>query len=130
MRSGTISASAKSSSRSCRGGTRSGARRCSACSRQLIEQRLRLLQIGGVETLGEQAIDRRQQGTRLGPPALLAPQPGKARRGAQLIGLCLLPARYAQCLFEGVLAFLEPIETDKRDALETAKVRLPLAVSR
>jgi hypothetical protein len=78
-------------------------------SRQLVEQRLRLFQIGGVEALGEPAINGCEQVARFGPPALFAPQPGEARRGAQLIGLCLLPSRDAQCLFEGALAFFNSV---------------------
>src|SRR5205823_7503191 len=35
-----------------------------------------LLQIGGIETLGEPAVDGREQIARFGPPAVLAPQPG------------------------------------------------------
>jgi hypothetical protein len=41
----------------------------SSDSRQLIEQGLRLFQIGGVEALGKPAVDRRQQLARRGPPA-------------------------------------------------------------
>jgi hypothetical protein len=52
-------------------------------SRQLVEQCLRLFQIGGVEALGEPAVDWRQQLARLGAPSLVAPQPRKAHRGAQ-----------------------------------------------
>ena len=44
-----------------------------ADSRQFVEERLRLFQIGGVEPLGEPAIDRRQQLARLRPPPLLPP---------------------------------------------------------
>jgi hypothetical protein len=67
-------------------------------SRQLVEQRLRLSQIGGIEALGEPAMDGGQQIARLGPPAPFAPKPGEARRSAQLIGLGLLPSRDTQCL--------------------------------
>ena len=42
-------------------------------SRQLVEQRLCLFQIGGIEALGEPAVDRCEQIARFGPPALLAP---------------------------------------------------------
>src|SRR5438874_4460607 len=61
-------------------------------SRQLGEKRLRLLQVGRVEALGEPAVDRGEQFLRLGPPALLAPQPREARRGAQLQRFRLLSA--------------------------------------
>jgi hypothetical protein len=41
-------------------------------SRQLFEQRPRLFEIGGIEALGEPAVDRSEQIARLGPPALFA----------------------------------------------------------
>ena len=59
-------------------------------SSQLVEQRLGILQIGGVEALGEPAVDRRQQLARLGGLALVAPQPGEAGGGAQFPRLRLL----------------------------------------
>ena len=48
-----------------------------AGSRQLVEQRLAVFQVGGVEALGERAVEGREQLARLVPPALLAPQPGE-----------------------------------------------------
>src|SRR6202795_2679339 len=45
---------------------------------QLIEQRAGLLQIERVETLGEPAVDRRQQFARLLHLALVAPEPRHA----------------------------------------------------
>ena len=54
-----------------------------AGSRQLVEQMLRLFEIGGVEALGKPAVDGGEEFARLAPPALLAPQPGEARGGAQ-----------------------------------------------
>src|SRR6516162_3915637 len=97
---------------------------------QLLEQGLGVLQIGGIEALGEPAIDGREQFMRLGPPALFAPQPSEARRGAQLIGCCLLPARDTQRLFEGGLRLFDPVETDERNAFEPVKLRLPAALPR
>src|SRR5215467_4099694 len=90
-------------------GPNSGASRQRSCRRyssQLIEQRLSLFEIAGVETFGEPAIDRCEQITCCGAPALLAPQPGKARRGAQFVGSRLLPACDTQRLLEGVLALI------------------------
>ena len=55
-----------------------------ASSRQVVEQRLRILQIGGVEALGEPAENGCEKLVRLCAPALLPPQPGETRRGAQL----------------------------------------------
>jgi hypothetical protein len=61
-------------------------------STQLVEHRPCLFEIGGVEALGEPAIDGRQQVVRLCAAALVVPQPGKARGDAQFpeLGLLLL----------------------------------------
>jgi len=53
------------------------------CSRQLVEERLCLFQIAGVEALGVPLTDRCEQIARFGAVALVAPQPGKAHCGAQ-----------------------------------------------
>ena|SRR6516165_2397292 len=53
-------------------------------SRQVFEQCLGLFQIGRVKSLGEPAVDGRQQVTPFVSPALFAPQPGQTRGGAQL----------------------------------------------
>ena len=52
-------------------------------SRQLVEQGLGILEVGGVEALGEPSVDRRKQVVRLLPLALLSPQVGEAGGGAQ-----------------------------------------------
>ena len=41
----------------------------SADSRQFVEQRLRLFQIGGIEPLGEPAVNRREEIAGFGAPA-------------------------------------------------------------
>ena len=41
---------------------------------EFLQQRLRLLEVGGVKALGEPAVDRCQQLTGLGALALLLPQ--------------------------------------------------------
>jgi hypothetical protein len=43
--------------------------------RQHVQQRLGLLEVGGVKALGEPAVDRRQQRMGFGLLALLLPQP-------------------------------------------------------
>ena len=63
------------------------------------QQRLRVFQIGGIEALGEPAVDGREQLTRFGPTALIAPQPRETRRRTQFIGFGLLPACDAKRLF-------------------------------
>jgi hypothetical protein len=52
-------------------------------SAESVEQLVRILQVGGIEALGEPALDRREQVVCLGPPTLLGPQPGEAHRRAQ-----------------------------------------------
>ena len=52
--------------------------------RQRVQQCLRLLQVRGVNALGEPAIDGREQAGGLRTLALLLPQPTQAQRGAQL----------------------------------------------
>ena len=47
-----------------------------AGSCQLVEQRLGVLQVGGVEALGEPAVDRREQVVSLSTSALVAPEAG------------------------------------------------------
>src|SRR5689334_1542093 len=46
-------------------------------SHERVEQCLCLFQIGGIEPLGKQAVDGRQQFVRLGPAALFTPKPGE-----------------------------------------------------
>jgi L-alanine-DL-glutamate epimerase-like enolase superfamily enzyme len=50
---------------------------------QLVEQRLRLSQVGRVEAFGKPAVDRCEEMAGLITPALIAPQPGEAARRAQ-----------------------------------------------
>src|SRR6516165_317880 len=63
---------------------------------KLVEQRLRLSQIGSVETFGEPAVDRREEGARFGAAVLVAAEPGEAHGGAQFPELGLLLHRDAQ----------------------------------
>src|SRR6516225_11506065 len=92
---------------------------------QLGEEFCGLFQIDGVEALGEPAVDGRKKFARLGPPALFAPQPGEARRRAQLVRFGLLIARDTQCLMERDFGLFKPVETEQRDAFETMKFRPP-----
>src|SRR5215472_7960419 len=54
-------------------------------SRQLGEECCRFLKVGGVEAFGEPAVDGCEQVACLAEPALLAPQAGEARGGAQFV---------------------------------------------
>jgi len=53
---------------------------------QLLQQRLRVDQVAGVEAFGEPAVDRGEEVAGFGALALIAPEAGEARRGAQLQG--------------------------------------------
>ena len=64
---------------------------------QLGEQFPGIPEIGGVEALGEPAVDGREQLACLASPALLAPEPGEVRRGAQFVAACALLAGDRQC---------------------------------
>ena len=61
-------------------------------SPELFQQRLGLLEVGGIKALGELAIDRRQQVVGLGLIALLLPQATQACRDPQFQRLRLLVA--------------------------------------
>src|SRR6266446_2786852 len=75
-------------------------------SRQGVQQRLRLLQVGGVKALGEPAVDRDQQLAGFVPLALALPQPAQAHGGPQLQGLGLLAASYGQRLLKTVFCLV------------------------
>src|SRR6267154_1716998 len=51
-----------------------------------LEQRLRGLEVGGGEPLGEAGVDRGQEVTRRHGPSLLLPYPGEVGGAAQLQG--------------------------------------------
>ena len=53
-------------------------------SRQLLQEYLGLLEVGGVKALGEPAVDRRQQRGGLRALPLLRPEATEAHGGAEL----------------------------------------------
>ena len=55
-----------------------------ATLRQRVQQRLGLLEVGGVKTLGEPVVDGRQEVVGLGTLALLLPQAAEAHSRSQL----------------------------------------------
>jgi hypothetical protein len=59
-------------------------------STHLVEQRLRVPEVGGIEAFGEPAVDGGEQVMGLGASALVAPQAGETGSGAQLPQLCAL----------------------------------------
>src|SRR5262245_58301123 len=69
-------------------------------SRQLLQERLRLLQVSSIKALREPAIDRCQEVSGLGALALLLPQACKAHGGPQLPGFGLLLAGNGPRLLE------------------------------
>src|SRR6516225_2534273 len=71
------------------------------------QQRLRFLQITRVKALREPRVNRSQQFARLLRLALVAPEACQAHRGAQFIGLSLLPFCDPQRRFEGALALVK-----------------------
>src|SRR4029077_21024970 len=77
--------------------TKSGQCRDCGSGIQLIEQRLRFLQIERIEALGEPAVDRRDKITSLIPFALVTPQPRHAHRRTEFPGFGLLRASYVEC---------------------------------
>ena len=70
---------------------------------QVVEQRLGLFEVGGIEAFGKPAEDWGEQGSRLLRPALLSAQAGEAHRTAQFPGLCVLPACDGDALLDGCL---------------------------
>src|SRR5258708_5917514 len=65
-------------------------------SRQFVEKRLRFFEIGGAEARGEPAVDWGEEVAGFCAAALITPQPGQARGGAQFPELGLLRRRDAQ----------------------------------
>src|SRR6516164_6236739 len=74
-------------------------------SRQLLEQRLGLLQIARIKPFGEPAIDRREKVASCISLTLIAPQPRQAHRGTQLKGPGLLLLRDGDCSKECFLGW-------------------------
>src|SRR6185312_268403 len=73
--------------------------------RQLVEQRLSILQVECVEALSEPAVDRSEQFASLLRLALVAPEASEAYRRAQLPRFCLLLTRNCECVIKILLCF-------------------------
>jgi hypothetical protein len=96
-------------------------------SAQLVEQHLGVLEIGGVEALGEPAIDGGEQLVSLAAFTLVGPQAGEAGRRAQLERLGALSLRDLPCQMEarlGVGATVRRLNQQKL-APEPVKLGLP-----
>jgi hypothetical protein len=77
----------------------------------LVEQRFGIGKIGCVETLGEAAVDRREQIKSVGPLALFAPMPGKAGGSAQFPQSRTLLSRHSQGAMKASLGLLLRVPT-------------------
>src|SRR5262245_8023546 len=69
-------------------------------SSQRPQQRLGVLEVGGIKALSEPAVDGFQQRVGFGTLALALPQAREAYRGTQLPRLRLLAVGYGECLLE------------------------------
>src|SRR6516164_186192 len=98
-------------------------------SRQFLEQRLGVFQVGGVEALGEPAVNRRQQIARLGPPALFAPQPSEIAGGAQFERFRLLGLGDADRLLKGGLALVALVFSEQHRSGKAVQFRVPLTLA-
>src|SRR5215470_20167171 len=67
-------------------------------SRQLIEQRLGVLQDRCVESFGEPAVDRREKIMGFGALALITPEAGEAGGSTKLKSFRILSVRYGKTL--------------------------------
>src|SRR6516165_1665504 len=73
--------------------------------RQRLQQRLGLLQVGGVKTLGEPAVDWGEQVIGFLAFALLLPESSQTGRGAECEGFRLLILGYRNGLMKAALRF-------------------------
>ena len=97
----------------------------SSASRQLGEEFCGFFQIGGIEALGEPAVDRGEEIAGLSAPALFAPQTGQARRRAQFQRFRLLGLRDADRLPKRGLALIELVFSDQHSPGNPVQFRIP-----
>jgi len=88
------------------------------------EQCLGLSQIGRVEALSEPPIDRRQKIAGLGALVLVAPEPDKARSGAQFQGLRILLPRLLDGPLVGMFCSIEGAGLSCRSKSPMTRCRL------
>src|SRR5215475_9334688 len=81
-------------------------RYCWSLSRECIEQRLGLLQVDGVKSLGEPVVHLHQQRVGLSALALELPQATQAHGGAQFEGFCLLVTGHIEGVLKTRLGFV------------------------
>src|SRR5258708_511468 len=91
---------------------------------ELLEQRLRLLQVRRVETLGKPAVDRREEFAGFVALASVAPESGEAGGGAQLPEVRALPPRNGDRLVKTLFRRLKITDTDEQFAANTMHVSL------
>src|SRR5712692_2990965 len=73
---------------------------------QGVEQRLGILDVGGIKAFAEPVVDRRQQRAGLSALALALPQARQAHGGAEFEGFCLLLTRYVEGVLKTRLSFV------------------------
>src|SRR5262249_16880960 len=96
-------------------------------SRQLFEQRLRVLQVRRVESLGEPPVDLCKHLARFALLALLLQKTTQARHYSEFERLRALPARDVDCVAKASLGFGGFLGLEQQLSLEAAYLRLPVA---
>src|SRR4029077_1549204 len=96
--------------------------------REVVEQRLRVLQVARVEAFGEPGVDRGEEGAGLVALALTLPEPRQAGRGAQLEHLGLLPPGDLQGLIEERLRLVDRIAVHVEENLRPQPVQIGIVV--
>ena len=74
---------------------------------QFVQQRLGLLQVGGIETFGEPVVDFSEHGARLVATISFAQQPREARSRTQLQGFRAHTVRQRECCAEVSFGWFE-----------------------
>src|SRR5215475_13368351 len=95
----------------------------------LVEQRLRLFEVGCGEALGEPAVDWGEQVASFGASAFVAPQPGEAHGGAQLPEFGLLLSGDTERLAIQFLGGLGIPLSQQHPAFPSVELRLEPALS-
>jgi hypothetical protein len=94
-------------------------------ARQLLQQCLRLLQVGGVKAISKPPGERCEELVRLGALTLALPEAHETQGGAQLPGSGLLPAGNGKGLLETGfgLGGIRDRPLQQQDALEAIRLR-------
>jgi hypothetical protein len=93
--------------------------------RELLQQRIRLLQNRRIEAFRKPVVDWREEAARLRPPTLIAPEAGEAGGGAQLKSFCALVSGDSQCAMKAALSPAVITNRIQKIALDPMQVGLP-----